>query len=129
MKEICYFVADDGKKFDNRRDCIEYEREVSLEKHKDDFVFLDYRKNVIPIEQATTEEVMFIIVKNAKCVEVIGEWFESDSCQNPFKGFYCEIEGTWVYGDILNEGSDEWLKLELEIEKLQTLHKEINKER
>lgn len=129
MKEICYYVADDGKRFDDRWDCIEYERRVNLEKHKDDFVFLDYRKNVIPIEQATTEEVMYIIVKNAKCAEAIGEWFESDSCQNPFDGFYYEVEGTWVYGDILNEGSDEWLKLELEIEKLQTLYKEVNRER
>lgn len=129
MKEICYYVADDGKRFNNRWECIEYERRVNLEKHKDDFVFLDYRKNVIPIEQATTEEVMYIIVKNAKCAEAIGEWFESDSCQNPFDGFYCEVEGTWVYGDVLNEGSDEWLKLELEIEKLQTLHKEVNRER
>ena len=129
MKEIYYCLAEDGTKFDDRWDCIAYERRLNLEKHKDEFVFLDYRKNVIPIEQATTEEVMYIIVKNAKCAEAIGEWFESDSCQSPFEGFYYEVEGTWVYGDILNEGSDEWLKLELEIEKLQTLHKEVNRER
>ena len=129
MKEICYYVADDGKRFDDRCECIEYERRTNLEKHKEDFIFLDYRKNVIPIEQAITEEVMYIIVKNERCAWAIGEWFESGSCQDPFDGFYGEIEGTWVYGDILNEGSDEWLKLELEIEKLQTLHKEVNKER
>ena len=129
MKEVCYYVADDGKRFDDRWECVEYERRVSLEKHKDDFVFLDYRKNVIPIKQATTEDVVYIIVKNAKCAETIDEWFKDDRCQSPFYGVYDEIEGTWVYGDILNEGSDEWLKLELEIEKLQTLHKEINRER
>ena len=129
MKEICYYVADDGKKFDDRWECIEYERRVNLEKHKDDFVFLDYRKSVIPIEQATTEDIMYIIVKNAECAEAIGEWFKGDHCQSPFDEFEYEIEGTWVYGDILNEGSDEWLKLELEIEKLQTLHKEVNRER
>ena len=129
MKEVCYYVAYDGKKFDDRWDCIEYERRVNLKKYKDDFIFLDYRRNVIPIEQATTAKVMYIIVKNAKCAEVISEWFESDNCQNPFDGFYYEIEGTWVYGSVFNEDSDEWLKLELEIEKLQTLHKEINRER
>ena len=53
MKEICYYLADDGKKFDSRWECIEYERRVNLEKHKDEFIFLYYRKNVIPIEQAT----------------------------------------------------------------------------
>ena len=127
MKEVCYYLADDGKRFDDRWECIEYEKRTALEAHKDEFVFLDVGKNVIPIEQATTEEVIYIIVKNAKCAEAIGEWFESDSCQNPFDGFYYEVEGTWVYGDILNEGSDEWLNLELEIEKLQTLHKEVNR--
>ena len=129
MKEIYYCLAEDGTKFDKRCDCIAYERRLNLEKHKDDFVFLDYRKNVIPIEQATTEEVMYIIVKNAKCAEAISDWFESDSCQDPFYGVYYEVEGTWVYGDMLNDTIGEWVKLELEIEKLQTLHKEVNRER
>ena len=129
MKEVCYYLADDGKRFDDRWECIEYERRKVLETYKDEFQFFNYRKEPIPIEEATTEKVMYIIVKNAKCAEAIGEWFESDSCQNPFDGFYYEVECTWVYGDILNEGSDEWLKLELEIEKLQTLHKEVNRER
>ena len=127
MKEIYYCVAEDGKRFDDRDDCITYERQLNLKKHKDEFVFLDYRKDVIPIKEATIAEVMYIIVKNAKCTEAIGEWFESDSCQNPFDRFYDEVEGTWVYGGIINEGSDEWLKLELEIEKLQTLMKELDK--
>ena len=129
MKEVCYYVADDGKRFDDRWECIEHERRVNLEKHKEDFVFLDCHKNVIPIEQATTEEVTYIIIKNAECAETIGEWFESDGCLNPFDEFYYEIEGTWVYGSVFNKGSDEWLKLELEIEKLQTLHKEVNRKR
>lgn len=129
MKEIYYCLAEDGTKFDDRWDCIAYERRLKLEKHKDDFVFLDYRKEIIPVEKATTEDVMYIIVKNSKCAEAIGEWFKGEHCQDPFDNFYEEVEGTWVYGDILNEGSDEWVKLELEIEKLQTLHKAINRER
>lgn len=125
MKEVCYYVADDGKKFDDRWECIEYERRKALEAHKDDFVFLNYRKEPIPIEEATTEDVMYIVVKSDNCAEAIGEWFDTDSCADPFDGVYCECVGTWVYGYVLDRG-DEWLKLELEIEKLQTLINEVN---
>jgi hypothetical protein len=125
MQEICYYVADDGKKFDDRWDCIEYERRKVLETHKDEFQFFDYRKQPIPIEEATTENVTYIIVKSDKCVEAIGNWFDNDGCRDPFEGVYCECVGTWVYGDAIDRG-DEWLKLELEIEKLQTLIAEVN---
>ena len=128
MKEICYYVADDGKRFDDRWKCIEYERRVNLEKHKDDFIFLNYRKEPIPIEEATTEDVVYIIVKSENCTEAIGNWFENDGCIDPFDGVYSECVGTWVYGDIIDRG-DEWLKLELEIEKLQTLIAEVNYEK
>lgn len=125
MKEICYYLADDGKRFDDRWECIEYERRKALEAHKDEFIFLDYHKNVIPIEQATTESVMYIVVKSESCTEAIGDWFNSDGCEDPFDGVYCECVGTWVYGEIIDKG-DEWFKLELEIEKLQTLIEELN---
>lgn len=125
MQEVCYYLADDGKRFDDRWECIEYERRKALEAHKDEFQFFNYRKEPIPIAEATTEKVMYIVVKSESCTEAIGAWFNSDSCQDPFDGVYCECVGTWVYGDIIDRG-DEWLKLELEIEKMQTLIDEIN---
>ena len=125
MKEIRYWVADDGTKFDNRWDCIEYERKKALEAHKDKFQFFNYRKELIPVEEATTENVSCIVIKSDNCAKIIGEWFESDGCEDPFDGVYCECVGTWVYGDVIDRG-DEWLKLELEIEKLQTLINEVN---
>ena len=128
MKEIYYCLAEDGTKFNDRWDCIEYERRLNLKKHKDDFVFLNYRKEPIPIEEATTKDVVYIIVKTENCTEVIGDWFNSDGCEDPFDGVYCECVGTWVYGDVLDRG-DEWLKLELEVEKLQTLIAEVNYEK
>lgn len=126
MKEICYYLADDGKKFNDRWECIEYERRKELEAHKNDFQFFDYRKKPIPIEKARTEDIVYIVVKSDSCAEAIGEWFENDSCVDPFDGVYCECVGTWVYGDVIDRG-EEWLKLELEVEKMQTLINEINK--
>lgn len=125
MIEICYYKADDGTKFDDRWDCIQYERQKALEEFKDDFQFFDSCRNPVPIENADTEKVCYIIVKNARCAETIGNWFNDDSCADPFDGCYEEVVGTWVYGDIIDKG-DEWYKLELEIEKLQDIINKIN---
>jgi hypothetical protein len=129
MKEICYYEADDGKRFDDRWDCIAYERQKQLEECKDEFVFLNYRKEKLTLKNATTENVVYIIIKTERAARVIGDWFDDDGCIDPFDGIYEECVGTWVYSGVLNEGSDEWLKLELEIEQLKTLLEELNRER
>lgn len=127
MKEVCYYVAEDGKRFNDRWDCIEYERQKQLEECKDEFVLLDYHKEKISLKDATTEKVCYIIIKTDRAAEVVGEWFSDDSCIDPFDGIYKECVGTWVYGEEIDKG-DGWYKLELEIEQLQTLHNELNKE-
>ena len=125
MQEICYYLADDGKKFDNRYECIEYEERKALEVYKDEFQFFNYHKEPIPIEEAITEDVMYIIVKSESCAKAICDWFNSNGCANPFYGVDGECVGTWVYGDVIDRG-DEWFKLELEIEKLQNLLDEVH---
>lgn len=125
MKEIRYWLAEDGTKFNIRYDCIEYERRKALEVHENEFQFYNYRKELIPIKEATTEDVAYIVVKSENCIESISEWFCSDGCPSPFNGIDSEFVGTWVYGDIIDKG-DEWLKLESEIEKLQILINEVN---
>ena len=128
MKEVCYYVADDGKKFDDRWECIAYERQKQLEECEDEFVFFDYYKRKLPIEYATAEKVCYIIIKTNRAAEVVGDWFNDDGCIDPFDGFYEKCIGTWAYGEEIDKG-DGWFKLELEIEKLQTLYKELNPER
>jgi hypothetical protein len=128
MIEIRYWVAEDGTRFDDEYDCIQYERKKKLEEYKDDFVFYDEQLNIIFPEEANTEQVCIIVVKTHSVSEYIGEWFEYDGCENPFCG--CEFGrqvGTWVYGDIINEGN-EWIKLEDKIEKLQNLIEILNRE-
>lgn len=126
MQEICYYLTDDGKKFDSRWECIEYERQKGLEAHKDEFQFFNYRKEPIPAEEARAESIEYIIIKSDACVEMLGKWFRDSGCIDPFEGVYCECVGTWVYGEIIDRG-DEWFKLELEVEKLKTLINEVNK--
>lgn len=125
MIEIRFWQADDGTKFDDEYDCIQYERKKKLEDYKKDFIFYDYNKCLIPPEEANAERICIIVVKTPAAAEYIGEWFESDGCCSPFDG--CEFGhevGTWVYGELLEMG-DEWVKLEAEIERLQNFLAEI----
>lgn len=126
MKKVCYYVAEDGKKFENMYECIDYERQKMLEEIRDEFVFLDCHKKPIAIEDARARDVDYIIIKTDQAAEVIGKMFDSDGCYNPFNEVYENCIGTWVYGDILDRG-DEWIKLELAVEQLQTLIEELNK--
>ena len=127
MKEVLYYVADDGTRFDDRWDCLQYERRTILNEWKDDFVFLNRNKEIIPIEEARTEDVFYIIIKHRRCAPAIGGWFEEDGCLDPFDGMYDKtVEGTWVWGEIIDK-DEEYYLVEFEIEKLKTLIAEINK--
>lgn len=126
MKLVKYWQADDGTKFEYGYECIRYERGKKLEEYRDDFVFYDAHKNIIPPEEADADHVCIIVIKTPAAAEYVGEWFESDGCYSPF----CDCEfghevGTWVYGELVEMG-DEWVKLEAEIERLQTLLDKIN---
>ena len=126
MKEVCYYVAEDGKRFDDRWDCLAYERRTMLNEWKDDFVFLDCSKKVIPIREASPEKVCYIIIKHQRCAPTVGGWFEEDGYLNPFDGMYDKtVEGTWVRGEDLDK-DDEWYLVEFEIEKMKTLIAEVN---
>ena len=126
MKEIRYWVAEDGKKFEDKYECLDYEQQKMFGEVREEFVFLNHRKIPIAIENARTEDVDYIIIKTDRAAEVIGQWFEDNCCVNPFDRVYENCIGTWVYGDIFDK-DDEWIKLELVIEQLQTLIKELNK--
>lgn len=125
MKEVCYYVAEDGKKFEDMYDCINYERQKMLEEVRDEFVFLDGCRKPIAIEDAKARDVEYIIIKTDRAAEIIGQIFDADGCYDPFDGVYEDCVGTWVYG-ILDKAY-EWTKLELAIEQLQTLAWELNR--
>lgn len=125
MIEIRFWQADDGTKFDNKYECIQYERRKKIEECKNDFIFYDKQKNIIPLEKAYPEKIDIIVIKTPAVANYIGEWFEDNNCYSPFRD--CELGyevGTWVYGELLEMG-DEWIKIEAEIERLQNFLAEI----
>lgn len=125
MEEIRYWVAEDGKKFDYEDDCIEYERKIMLEEYKEHFKFFDYNKCPIPIEDATTEKVFYIIIKTEKGAEVVGEWFKTENCFDPFDEQYDSAIGTWYYSGNERRG-DGWYHIEKDMAYLQNLFTELN---
>ena len=127
MKEIRYWVADDGTKFDEEWDCIQYERKKKLEEFKDDFILYDSHMDIIPFEKANCRNISIIVIKSFTVAEYIGKWFDDEDYCSPF--YDCEFGqeiGTWVYGEMVDRG-DEWIKLEDEIKKMQNLIDIINK--
>ena len=120
MREVKYYLADDGTKFENEKECVQYESQQKLKEHINDFQFFDRNKNPIPIEEADEMKVDIIVINTPAAATYVGEWFEDRGCYNPFCD--CEFEhevGTWVYGDTIDRG-DDWFKIETEIEKLQS---------
>lgn len=127
MKEVKYYVAEDGTRFEYEWDCVAYERKTMLENYKEHFKFFDYHKCPIFIEDATTENVCYIVIKTEKGAEIVGEWFEQDGCDDPFDGHYCSVVGTWYYGE--NEDRDDgWYQIENDIARLQNLLAELHQE-
>ena len=127
MKEIRYWVAEDGTKFDDEYECETYEKTQNLQGHKKEFVFLDDKKNPIKIDMNTrVSNIEYIIIKSDEGAKAVGEWLDYEGYLNPFDGVYEDCVGTWVYGSTPCM-TDDWMKLELVIEQLQTLIKELNK--
>ena len=130
MKEVKYWIAEDGTEFEDKLECEHYERQMILEKHKNDFIFYDYHQKPIPIEQATTDNIYYILVKTPEAAECICGWFESDNCYSPFEcPTFEQAVGLWFSGEVEDYGHSEcWYKVEDEIERLQSLRKEFIKE-
>lgn len=127
MTEIRYWVADDGTKFDEEWDCIQYERKQKIEEYKEDIKLYRYNLEPIPIEQARPDMLSIIKVNSIMAADCIHEWFTEEGYESPFYGHSLEsMVGTWVYGELIDEG-DEWIKLEDKIEKLQNLIDLVNR--
>ena len=130
MKEVTYWIAEDGTEFEDKCECEQYERQMILKEHKNDFVFYDFYKKPIPIEQATPDDICYILIKTPEAVKCVCDWFESDDCYAPFESRNFEqAVGLWFFGECEGYGnSDGWCKVEDEIERLQSLRNEFIKE-
>ena len=124
MNEVIKYIADDGTEFEDRWDCINYEKRLLLNYHRDEFALFDENSCPLSLEDVETEEVYYIIVKHPRGAITLGKWFETEGDVNPFE--FTEVEktvGTWAYTD----SERGWIKLEDEIHRYVTLIAELNK--
>lgn len=122
MKEIIYYEAYDGTRFENAGECADYEQKIMLKQYKKDFkIFNCHRQEMnIDDENTTQDDVFYIIIKSPVAAEVVGKWFEYYGAENPFENcVWREAVGTWVYDDSYE--TEGWYKLEKRLDELQTI--------
>lgn len=123
MKEIIYYEAYDGTRFEDAGECADYEHKSKLNQYKNDFKIFNCNREELDFnnENVTQDDVFYIIIKSPAAADVVGEWFEYYGAENPFEncGGWRSAVGTWAYDDSYN--SDGWYKVEKKLDELQTI--------
>jgi hypothetical protein len=115
MKEVHYWIANDGTEFYDEDECRLHELENELLKVEDLFCFYDDKKVPIALDGLNAEDVWYIKVDDEKAIEPIEEWFEVQGCNSPFyeqtaRETFC---GIWAYRE------NGWVNLVWELADLQ----------
>lgn len=116
MKEVRYFEADDGKRFENESDCCKYELVQTLLNNEKDFEVYGYgQMKITPFFDGQLQEpddVFYINVKTESAVCALIEWFDWFEVRCPFADRYpYRCIGHWMYDD--NRKYDDcWIRLE-----------------
>lgn len=111
MKEIKYYIADDGTEFDSEDECLEYENRFSS--IMDKIIFIQDREILDPKEsniKHCCEWCTAIYVPHEEDIETVSQMFDSFGVENPFNN--CYRSGIHYY-------EDGWISLDEEIEKLE----------
>ena len=116
MKEIRYFEAEDGTRFENESECRMYELLKLLEANKKDFDVYYYDQTRITFdwkaELQIPDDVFFIKVDTESAVCALIEWFDYFGVRHPFEYRYPErCIGHWMY-DENRRYEDCWVRIE-----------------
>ena len=116
MKEICYYEADDGTKFDNEEECRRYEIFLELKNNEKDFsvYYYDQTKNSFCLdgELEAPDDVFFIKVDTESAVCALIEWFDFFGVRHPVEYRYPNrCIGHWMY-DENRRYEDCWVRIE-----------------
>lgn len=131
MKEIIYYEAYDGTRFEDAGECADYEHKIKLNQYKNDFKIFNSNREELDFnnENVTQDDVFYIIIKSPAAADTISDWFEYYGAENPFEncGGWRSAVGTWAYKDDYY-GSEGWYKIESELDRLQELLAELKGE-
>ena len=122
MREISFWEADDGTRFEFEDECAEYEWRLKVKKHENAFYLLTPNHKILDnLEISSYEDCYYIFLKNSKSGTILRELWDDDhilGCSCP--DFLCDwsVEpGLWVY----EEDNDYWYHLGERIAELQDM--------
>lgn len=120
MKEVHYWIANDGTEFEDEQECYLHELADELFKVEEHFCFYDKDKVPIAIDGLNPDDVWYIKVDDEKAIEPIEDWFEAHGTSSPFKGATAResLCGIWAYRDTAWSYSA-WVNLVWELADLQ----------
>ena len=121
MKEITYYLAFDGKKFDEEYDCIQHEWQLKYEKVKNDLKLYKEDYKEVEFDYRDAGDLYGIKCSSLEAMEFIFKWFMDFGTELPFNSIDIENEenlGIWCWRTRYPEG---WYHLETELAKLNEL--------
>ena len=116
MKEVCYYLADDGTRFETERDCFNYEFEQKMKDKigKDLKMFDEDYKEITNYTFDSIYDAFAIQVLTIDGAKFLVEWGEEYGIEVPFDSWTInnkdeDLLGAWAY-DVLDYGG--WTHLD-----------------
>lgn len=116
MKEICYYLADDGTKFDTEKECLDYEFEQKMKNivGKDLRLFDSNRKEITNYTFDSIYDAFAVQVLTIEGAKFLEMWSDEYGAEKPFDSWDIETQdedllGTWAY-DVFDLGG--WTHLD-----------------
>ena len=108
MKEVIYYVADDGKRFENEWDCAEYEFSKGFEPIAEMLMMWDGDGDKIEITHRTNLDRAYAIYCSSITAAIfLKKWGERDGVATPYTDIDIEGRGEVPLGEFVFF-NDEW---------------------
>ena len=126
MKEVIYYEANDGKRFDNERDCAEYEFSKGFEPIAEMLMLWDGDGDKMKITHRTNlDNAWAIYCSSITAAIFLKEWGEKDEVRTPYTTIDidngAEIPlGTFIWCN------DDWYQVEEVITLFEKLNQQMN---
>ena len=100
MKEVKYYVAEDGTRFESESECNQYESTIESEVNFDCAEFLDADKDLLKLNVRNASNIgfaRFIVVKDAEAFKILYNYLH-----HVYESFNIDIDSIMISsGDIL----------------------------
>ena len=117
MKEVSYWVADDGTKFDEEKDCFNYEWKQKFQKIQNNGLKIFDRSHteITNWDFDAIYDVFGVLVLTLDAAKFFVKWSDDYGAEAPFSNYDIETQdedllGVWVYDALDNGGG--WVHLD-----------------